>query len=256
LAGLAGETHISAITGAGQKIALTIEEYAAPANRQALKVRAADTVYALLTKESAGSDKQLQLARIFGSLACTPEQIAQLRGVFDGAINGLLLDKDLKWALGIALAAQGAFDQSELQKLLDADNTIPGNAEFQRGLAAQPTLAAKQSAWDAIYKVETGTQVRQAMMGGFQRATHRDLLANFVDPYFDTLIKTWDEHGFEMAGSIVETMYPSHVVSQEVLAKTDAWLAAHKDAPAAMIRFINENRDHLARALRAQAKDA
>ena len=256
LAGLETETHISAVTGAGQKIALTIEQYASPARRQGLKVRAADTVYTILKNSAAGSDKQLQLARIFGTLASTPEQVTQLRGIFDGAINGLLLDKDLKWALGIALAQNGAFDQAELQKLLDADNTIPGNAEFQRGLAAQPTLAAKQATWDAIYKVETGTQVRQAMMVGFQRATQRDLLANFVDPFFDSLLKTWDEHGFEMAGSIVEGMYPRYVITQEVLAKTDSWLSAHKDAPAAMVRFLNENRDHLARALRAQAKDA
>ena len=43
---------------------------------------------------------------------------------------------------------------------------------------------------------------------------------------------------------------------EHFIAKTDAWLAANKSAPAAMIRFLNENRDHLARALRAQAKDA
>ena len=256
LSGLPGETHISAVTGAGQKIALTIESYASPANRSALKVKAADSVYAILTKETAGSDKQLQLAKIFGSLASTPEQIANLRSIFDGSLKGLTMDNDLRWALGISLAECGNFDRSDLQKLLDADNTIPGNAAFQRALAALPTLEAKKAAWADIYKVETGTQVRQAKMAGFQRASHRDVLTSFVDPYFDSLLKTWDEHGFEMAGSIIEEMYPHYVITEEVLAKSDAWLAANKSAPAAMIRFLNENRDHLARALRAQAKDA
>ena len=92
-------------------------------------------------------------------------------------------------------------------------------------------------------------------MIGFQRASHRDLQAQFVDRYFDTLLSTWDIHGFEMAGDIVNDMYPSHVITDQVLAKTDAWIAAHQDAPAAMLRFLHENRDGLARALRAQARD-
>ena len=49
LSGLPGETHISAVTGAGQKISLTIESYASPKNRASLKVKAADTVYSILT---------------------------------------------------------------------------------------------------------------------------------------------------------------------------------------------------------------
>jgi aminopeptidase N len=256
LAGLEGESHISSVTGAGARISMTIEHYASPKNREALKVRAADSVYALLVAEKAGSDKQLQLAKAFATLASTPAQIENLRAVFNGSIAGLLLDTDLRWALGTALAGAGAFGESDLQKLLDADNTIPGNAAYQRALAAIPTIEAKRAAWADIYKVETGTQVRQAKMGGFQRASQRELLSEFVDPYFDSLLTTWEEHGFEMAGSIIEEMYPHHVITQEVLAKTDAWLTAHKDAPAAMVRFLNENRDHLARALRAQAKDA
>ncbi len=256
LSGLIGEDHISSVSGAGMKISLTIESYASPAHRTALKERAADAVYAILANEKPGSDKQLQLAKIFGSLASNPAQVAQLRAIFDGSLTGLLLDNDLRWSLGTYLAETGNFDQEELQKLLDADNTIPGNAAFQKALAAQPTMAAKKSAWDAIYKVETGTQIRQSKMAGFQRPAHRELLAEFVDPYFDTLLKTWDEHGFEMAGTIVEYMYPRYIITEEVLAKTDNWLMAHKDAPAALVRFVSENRDHLARALRAQAKDA
>ncbi len=256
LAGLAGETHISSITGAGSRISMTIEMYASPEHRPALKIRAADSLYTILVAAPAGSDKQLQLAKSFGSLANTPEQVKNLRAIFDGSLDGLLLDTDLRWALGIALAQTGNFDANELQKLLDADNTIPGNAEFQRGLAAQPDQASKERAWEDIYRVETGTQIRQAKMAGFQRPSHRELQATFVDQYFDSLLKTWDEHGFEMGGTIIEYMYPSNVVTPEVLAKTDIWLAQYKDAPAALIRYLTENRDHLNRALRAQVKDA
>ena len=255
LAGLEVESHISSVTGAGAKISLTIENYAAPENRAALKVRAADSVYAILQSTQAGSDKQLQLAKAFGALATTPDQLANLKAIFGGSLVGLTLDNDLKWSLALSLTENGVFGEAELKAILESDNTIPGNAAYQRCLAAIPTIEAKQSAWDAIYDVETGTQVRQSLMIGFQRASHRDLQAQFVDRYFDTLLSTWDIHGFEMAGDIVNDMYPSHVITDQVLAKTDAWIAAHQDAPAAMLRFLHENRDGLARALRAQARD-
>lgn len=255
LAGLVDEKHISSITGAGQKISMTIESYASPAHRQLLKERAAQTIYTMLVEEEAGSDKQLQLTRIFASLATTTDQVKNLLEIFNGSLKGLTLDSDLLWALGIALSEKGTFGESDLKKLLDADNTIPGNAAFQRGLAALPTIAAKKKAWSDIYQVETGTQVRQSKIAGFQRASQRELLAEFVDPYFGSLLSTWEEHSFEIAGSIVEEMYPHYVITDEVLKKTDDWLSAHKDAPAALVRYLSENRDHLARALRAQAKD-
>jgi aminopeptidase N len=139
--------------------------------------------------------------------------------------------------------------------MLAEDNTIPGNAAFQRGLAAQPSLAAKRKAWSEIYNIETGTQVRQALMNGFQRPSHRNLLNEFVDLYFGTLHQTWHEHGFEMASSIVKNMYPHHVITEEVLEKTDSWLSTYQDAPPALLRYLYENRDSLARSLKAQAKD-
>jgi len=255
LSGLAGETHISSITGISHKVGYTIESYAAPEHRAALKLRAADSIYAILQSSDAGSDKQLQLAKTFAALACTPEHLANLKSIFEGSLIGLKLDNDLKWALALSLVETGVFGEAELNALLEADKTIPGNAAYQRALAAIPTMEAKQKAWDAIYKVETGTQVRQSLMGGFQRPSHRELHAQFVDRYFDSLLSTWDAHGFEMAGDIVNGMYPRYVITEELLAKTDAWLSSHKDAPSAMIRFLNENRDGLARALRAQARD-
>ena len=255
LSGIEGETHISSITGAGQKIALTIEDYAAPENRAALKERAADSIYRTLQASAPGSDKQLQLVKIFGALAITQSQLSKLKEIFEGSLNGLLLDNDLRWSIAISLVEAGAYGESDLKKLLDADNTIPGNAAYKRGLAAIPTLDSKKQTWDEIYKVETGTQVRQSLMLGFKRPSHRELQAHFVDRYFDTLLKTWEDHGFEMAGDIVKAMYPCNIISEEVVSKTDAWVSSHKDAPAAMVRFLLENRDQMARALRAQARD-
>jgi aminopeptidase N len=255
LAWIKTERHISSVTGAGQKISLTIENYASPAHRALLKEKSANALYEILLEEDPGSDRQLQISKIFASLAVTKEQVKNLQGILDGSLNGLVIDTDLKWVLATALAENGALHHEALEKLLAEDDTIPGNAAFQRGLAAQPSLAAKERAWSDIYNKETGTQLRQALMSGFQRPSHRELLSEFVEPYFGALLPTWDEHGFEMAASIVKTMYPHHVITEEVLEKTDSWLSAHHDAPPALLRYLHENRDSLARSLKAQAKD-
>jgi aminopeptidase N len=55
---------------------------------------------------------------------------------------------------------------------------------------------------------------------------------------------------------IVTCFYPSRLVSQELHDATQAWLDANPTAPAALSRLVVENRDPVARALKAQARDA
>jgi aminopeptidase N len=60
-----------------------------------------------------------------------------------------------------------------------------------------------------------------------------------------------------LASTIVTGFYPAYQVEQSVLDKTEHWLnVAGKDAPAALRRFVSENRDALVRALNAQKVDA
>jgi len=55
----------------------------------------------------------------------------------------------------------------------------------------------------------------------------------------------------------VTGFYPAYQVNEEVLNQSESWLnGAGKDAPAALRRFVSENRDALARALNAQKVDA
>ena len=50
--------------------------------------------------------------------------------------------------------------------------------------------------------------------------------------------------------------YPSVLADQRLHDATEAWLTAHPDAPAALRRLVTENRDPIARAMRAQQRDA
>jgi len=49
--------------------------------------------------------------------------------------------------------------------------------------------------------------------------------------------------------------FPIYITEQSTLDKANNWLSSHKDAASGLIRLVSENRDALARALKAQAKD-
>ena len=88
------------------------------------------------------------------------------------------------------------------------------------------------------------------------RTRQVELLAAYVDPYFDSLLGIWNRASYEMASSAVKSLYPRFVVAQSTLDKTDAWLnGAGKDAHETLRRLVSEGRDSLARTLRIQTKD-
>jgi aminopeptidase N len=55
---------------------------------------------------------------------------------------------------------------------------------------------------------------------------------------------------------VVLGFYPYSLADAGLLAASDEWLAGHEDAPAALRRLVRENRDPVARGLRAQERDA
>jgi aminopeptidase N len=59
-----------------------------------------------------------------------------------------------------------------------------------------------------------------------------------------------------MAEQVVLGLYPGQVVTEDLVARGDAWLTDHLEAPAGLRRLVLENRDSTARALRARARDA
>ena len=59
-----------------------------------------------------------------------------------------------------------------------------------------------------------------------------------------------------MAQNIVIGLFPTLLAEQATVDAADAWLQAHQDAAPALRRLVVESRDGVARALRAQARDA
>ena len=66
----------------------------------------------------------------------------------------------------------------------------------------------------------------------------------------------WNSRPVEVAVTFVDGMYPLALMGPDLIAETDAYLEAHKDAAPPIRRYLIGNRDDAARALKARALDA
>ena len=257
IAGLPGEDDITTVTALGNQLSSAIEVYAAPNNRDSLREKIATVMGDLLERAKPGSDFQLQFARFFASLAHTQAQGAKIRELLDGKLNGLTIDADLRWHLLICLVERGQAGVSEIDAELQRDNTLTGQLARERCLAAQPNLEAKEKAFKtATENFEISNWMRLSAIQGFARPLHRDFHAKFIDRYFGLILNIYNTKSYEDSSNIIDLLFPSYVVSNETLAKTDAWLTSTgKDAHPTLRRHVLEAKDSLVRALKVQAVD-
>jgi aminopeptidase N len=257
IAGLPGEDDITTVTALGNQLASAVEVYAAPKNRDSLREKIATVMGDLLDRAKPGSDFQLQFARIFASLAHTPTQGGKIRELLDGKLSGLTIDADLRWHLLICLVERGLAGVSEIDAELQRDNTLTGQLARERCMAAIPSIEAKEQAFKtATENFEISNWMRLSAIQGFARPLHRDFHAKFIDRYFGLILDIYNTKSYEDSSNIIDLLFPSYVVSNETLSKTDAWLTSTgTDAHPTLRRHVLEARDSLVRALKVQAVD-
>src|SRR5690606_30237470 len=90
---------------------------------------------------------------------------------------------------------------------------------------------------------------------GFVHPGSRDVLADFVAPYFDMLLPIWNSRSYQIAAYLIVGLYPKARADVELRDATRAWLSANADAPAALRRLVSENLADVERALAAQERD-
>jgi aminopeptidase N len=200
---------------------------------------------------------QLQYARSFASFAFSDRQHSRIKDMLDGRLPGLVVDADLRWHFINALAERGKIASSVIESELERDNTASGHKYAASARASLPTVEAKVSAWQSALGGELSNHIHDATIAGFNRPLQRSLTKAYIDKYFDCLVSVWEKLSYELASTVVTGFFPAYQVSDDVLAKCETWLNTEgKDAPAALRRFVSENRDALARSLNAQRVDA
>jgi len=259
LASLPGESNSSLLRTVLAQLWTTIEMYVAPDHRAEARATAAARLRSLAEAAEPGSDAQLQLVTTYAAVQPGGDHATWLRGLYDGsdALDGLAVDTEMRWTLLTSLAATGAATEAEIDAEHERDRTATGRERAEQARAALPTPEAKQAAWRrGVDEEGLPNSVLEAVGAGFGRAQDPGLLAPYVERYHAML----DDVGTRSSHAIIEILvsgfYPMALASRELHDATQAWLDAHPEAPASLRRLVAENRDPVARALRAQARDA
>ncbi|MFI0786444.1 aminopeptidase N [Streptomyces lydicus] len=252
------ETDIGVLQSLHGQARTALEYYSAPDRREPAARELAEGARHELRLAEPGSGHQLTWARHFAAIAATPADLQLLKGLLEGTakIDGLEVDQELRWAFLEPLAAHGVADEALIAAELARDDTASGKRHQVRCLAARPSAEVKERAWaDVVESDVLSNALVEATIAGFAQPGQRALLAPFAPRYFAAIERVWQERSIEIAMDVVRGLFPAWLVEQSTLDAADAWLAGHEQAAPALRRLVLEERDDLARALRAQACD-
>ncbi|MDQ0678122.1 aminopeptidase N [Arthrobacter pascens] len=258
LANVAAESDSSVILVQLRQLATTLNFFVAEEHREATAVAAVDRLWDLASSVPGGSDAQLQFVKSFALLALSSGQLDNAAGLLDGSLtlDGLTVDQDLRWELLASLVAGGRLGQEQINAELARDNTASGQNAAALAKAAIPTPEAKAAAWESIVvKGELSNALQGSAVAGFSRVLDRSLLEPYAEKYFDAVPGIVASRTHALAQQIVVGLYPALLTTQATIDRTDGFLAALPAESAALRRMMLENRDGVARALRARAAD-
>jgi aminopeptidase N len=258
LANVAAESDSSVILVQLRQLATTLNFYVAERHREATTVAAVDTLWELANAVPGGSDAQLQFVKSFALLARSTGQLDTVAGLLSGstALEGLAVDQDLRWELLASLVAGGRLGTEDINAELERDNTSSGQNAAALAKAAIPTPDAKAAAWESIVVTgELSNALQGSAVAGFTRVLDRSLLEPYAEKYFEAVPGIVATRTHALAQQIVVGLYPALLTTQATVDRTDGFLAGLPVESAALRRMMLENRDGVARALRARAAD-
>jgi aminopeptidase N len=182
--------------------------------------------------------------------------LEKLKEILNGSEKGLVIDAEIRWYIFICGVKRGVFGPAAIEAESAKDNTAHGKQYTAYAYAAIPTKEAKAAAFNSVTTDNLSNTIHSYMCRGFNENIHYELLAEFVDQYFDAILKVWETKGFEIAETTATLLFPSWVISDETVKKAQHWLdVTGKDASNALRRSVTEGRDAMSRALKARLAD-
>ncbi|MFD6949787.1 aminopeptidase N [Nocardiopsis sp. TSRI0078] len=256
ISGISGVDDVMVAQTLLRQATSALHMYADPAWRPFGFEQLSERLRELLTAAEPGGDLQLAYANALAASAVTDAHLSLLQGLLDGAItvDGLTVDTDLRWTLLRRLVAAGKAGEAEIAAELERDPTATGHRHAAGARAAIPTAEAKASAWERIVGEELANAEFRAVLLGFTEPGQAELYRPYMEKYFAQLAPAWEKWTGEFAQTFAEVVYPGHLVEEETLERTDAYIAEAAPPPA-LRRLLIEGRAGVERALRARAAD-
>jgi aminopeptidase N len=253
------ESVIAVVQSVTKNLLQALEIYADPDWAVGARARFGDLAIANARAAQPGSDHQLAWVHALLNAGGTDEQLDLVAALLSGEqqLEGLAIDTDLRWLMLRALVGAGRAGEAEIVAAADADPSAAGARHAATVRARIPTAEAKAAAWEQMMPdSELSTAMRRAIITGFRDPWRPDLLAPYVDRFFEQVAELWDRMSAETARYLIVGLYPNwtSAVDERAVRLADEFLA-DTSHPAALQRLISEGRADVVRALRARSTD-
>jgi len=252
------ETDIGVTQAVLRQAITALHSYATIDHREPGLVALADHLLRMGEAAEPGGDRQLAFLNLLAQVARTPSQLDVFVGLLDGTMTwpDLSVDTDLRWTLLQRLVAMGRRDADDIERELDRDRTASGERRAAAARALIPTSEAKAAAWQAaVVDDDLANALLGATVAGLSIPDHRELMRPFMDDYFSAIPGIYSERTNETAQTIIIGLYPVWLVESATVERTEKFLTS-TTLPPALRRLVEEGRDTVLRALRAQECDA
>ncbi|HRI52416.1 MAG TPA: aminopeptidase N, partial [Pseudomonadota bacterium] len=260
---LAGEADPQILSDVLRPLGREVVRYIAPARRAALRGRLETFMKAQLDGAEAGSDRQLLYYKGYLAAAITPAAEGFLQALLRGGstIPGLPLNQDRRWGIIQALARLGAANARELIAAeLARDSTDEGRKGGFNAEAQLPDGAVKNKWFRRITRSSPEATENKLAAGDLREAMElfavpgqEPLLQSFVDPYFSELVALAGKGEDNMyLQRMSEVMYPADC-APALIEKTAAFLKAHPELPAGVVKSLRVRQQEVGICLKLQA---
>jgi aminopeptidase N len=272
---LASETHPGILSSVMATVGTALGQWVPGEERVDAVAAMLESALEAVSSVPAGSDQQVSLARFALSLTARTagargaSRVTRAGRAFASHVltvevgdpltetaPGLLADHALRWEALRALVVLGWAEVEDIEAEAALDRSGSGAVNAASVRAARPLAVARDRAWEeATQDSSLSNEMLSARISGLTAPAPYPMLEDRVDDYFAQLESWWTHRPIEISRRLVVGLYPRWSVRpRRVAARTDEWLIAHPDAPAAQRRLLIEARDDLARAMRLRGE--
>jgi aminopeptidase N len=205
----------------------------------------------------ATGDARIMWARSAIKVTASKADAARLVGLADGSekIGSFEFDQEMRWAMAITPIAFGGDGAEQLlARQGELDRSDRGQRALLQAGAARPSAQAKEEAWQRIHGEGYGSfYLTRAAMLGFFWPQQRELLAPYVDSFFDRVRDVFETKDHPFARAYMFSMYPSFSADPSVLTRSRALLAELDGTLPTLSRLLTESADELDRQIKVRA---
>ena len=234
----------------------TIARYVPDEWREREAGRFSEVAWAALNAAPPG-DMQIIWARALIGLAITPDDLERCARLADGelAVEGLTVDQDMRWDIAARYVGYGLPGaEARVAAERERDPSDRGQRALFRAETSVPDADVKREAWRRFGDEGYGSlYLTAAAMSGFTWWIQRDLLAPYVERFFEALPAVFEQRDNEFATSYFRQLFPGYRVERPVLERGERLLSALDGRLPLLTRSLLEANDDLSRAIACRA---